>query len=164
MKSTLCILLFSALAPFLRADQLRDAPINEIVTQALPTLKYVSGDKGWNGGYYTNAYIGNVEFDANTCFTVFRTADASLSATDIAVRVRSFIIKRFVFPVTKPSSAWEKKDPENISRSDFGEAFLVTFPLKNNQEDKGFYISVQVVRRTSTDFGITTQYSTVAKP
>ena len=78
------ILFASALlvaATSLRAEQLRDAPVAEIVQQAVPTLTYVVGDKSWGGGggLYDNAYAGSVIFDANTSFAVFRSQDGSLS-------------------------------------------------------------------------------------
>ena len=154
-----------ALSPsLLRAEQFRDAPTSDIVIEAIPASSYVSGDKGWNGGFYTNNYVAGMEFDANTCFVVLQTTDASLSATDIALRARDFIVKRFDFPTSQPSSTWEKSQPDKLSAADFGEVFLVTFPPKNTRDKQGYYLSVQVVRRASNEFGVTVQYSTVTKP
>lgn len=165
MKSILLVILLTAFSfCFLRADQLRDSPITSVILEAAPELSYVSGDKSWSGGYYTNNYIGLTEFDTNTCFAVLRASDSSLSAASIAARVRDFIGKRFDFPTTKPSSTWQKKLPDGISKADFAEAFLLTYPPNNTREQQGYYLSVQVVRRNSTDFAITVQYSTVTKP
>jgi hypothetical protein len=53
---------------------------------------------------------------------------------------------------------------DGLSEADFGEAILLTFPPENIRKDRGCYLFVQVVRRTSKEFGVTVQYSTVAKP
>jgi len=164
MKFILFTSLLVTFSPWLlRAEQLRQAPIAEIIVQAVPTLSYVSGDKNWSGGYNTNAYVAATEFDTNTSFTVLRASDASLSAIEIAKRVRDFIAKRFDFPTNQPFAVWQKRLPNGFSEADFGEAFLQTSPTQDTPEKQRCYLTVQVVRRSPTDFAVTIQYSTVAQ-
>ena len=165
MRSILCIVVFClAVGSVLPAEELRDAPVAEIIKEAVPALTYVSGDKEWSGGFYTNGYIGRTEFDANTSYAIFHSQDATLSAPDIAVKIRTFLISRYNFPTTQPSSTWEKRTPPGMASTDFGEAVLVAFHPHNSRDEVGVYLSVEVVRRTATDFGITIQYTTLAKP
>ena len=148
----------------LRAEQLRAAPVAEIVQQAIPALTYVVGDKGWGGGggLFDNAYAGSIIFDANTSFAVFRSQDSALSATAAAKQVRDHLLKRFAFPMTQsPSSAWEKKGAPGLPESDYGEAAFVSFGVPSDLSSPRVLVSVQVARRTATEFGITVRYTTV---
>jgi len=145
-----------------------------LIEEAVPNLKYKMGDKSWIGGSFASALLQHprvgvaVSFDTNTAYAVFTVTDGKkVSASTISNDLIRYIAKKFKFNTENPSYISEPftfmppKDRE-INKNDFSKQFMLSRLGDNNVHSPTEFLTVQVVRVSDTEFGITLTYLKLA--
>jgi hypothetical protein len=167
MKTILTHLLIGifALSNTTAADKigsvLRDIRVSDVLSLAVPELKYKSGDKDWSGGMFGNTLGHGLSFDSNTSYSVFTySGEAGTgSSAQIAEAISKYLVSTYKLPV-KQNSMWTKH-LQGSDPSDYTTVFIRSVTDMEGEQKKLEYITVQVIRQKPTEFVVNLTYSTV---
>jgi hypothetical protein len=144
-----------------RAGDFFSANILDDLKAALPGMKFVAGDPSWNGGLYTNGFVGATGLDTNSAYVVFQAGAGAPSPAELARQIGAVLFGKYHVTPDADLHGWPKSDPPGVAKADFAESYAVGRVNNARLGQVRVVLTVQVVRLAPARFGITVTYIAV---
>ncbi len=152
-----------------RCKILWNSDIQKICTSAVPQLKYDRGDRSWNDGYYTNAFVRKTEVETASCYTIYQ-SDKKLSASQISEKIKLKLIQTLDLPINDRSHHYEVETPEGLNSNTYSRQNIISQNIPTTDGDlvqaptDSVLVTIEVVAMSNLEYSVSINYTVVVNP